>query len=409
MYMKSPIILSLVALNLLLASAAPTAAKNTKSIELTPIATVEASLPGSTAAEIVAHDPLTQRIFVVNALAAKIDVFNISNPHDPLLVDTIDVTPYGAVANSVAVHDGLIAVAVEASPKTKPGHVAFFDADLQFLVVVQVGAQPDMLTFTHDGRFVLTANEGEPSAYPAMPTLETDPEGSVSVIDLSPGIGALTQANVRTAGFGAFTRASLDPSIRIFGPGASVAQDLEPEYVATSHDSKTAWVTLQENNALAIIDIPSATVLQIVSLGKKDHGLAVNSFDASDSDSAINIAAWSRVFGMYQPDAVVAYKTGGQNYLVLANEGDVRADWPGYTEEIRVNNVRYPLDPTRFPDATNLKGNARLGRLTVSLASGDIDGDGDFDEIHSLARALSLFARPTAPCSGIAAVSSNSK
>src|SRR5262245_45471140 len=177
----------------------------------------------------------------------------------PTKVGSIDVKPYGAVANSVAVRDGIIAVAVENAVKTSPGKVVFFDRNLNFLSQVEVGALPDMLTFAHNGRFVLVANEGEPNdAY------TIDPEGSVSIIDLSKGVAKLTQANVRTADFNVFNHAMLDPSIRIFGPGASVAQDLEPEYIAVSHDSKTAWVTCQENNAIAIIDIASAKVTKLV-------------------------------------------------------------------------------------------------------------------------------------------------
>jgi hypothetical protein len=361
------------------AGAAP--ANKSKAIVLTPIATVNASTPGISAAEIVTYDPGTQRLFVVNARAALIDVFDIHDPHTPVLAGTIDVTPYGNVANSVSVHAGVVAVAIESDPKTAPGHVAFFTTDLEFLSVVQVGAQPDMITFTHNGQYVLTANEGEPRSY--VPGDVDDPEGSISVINVSGGAANVTQANVRTADFHGFTKQSLAPGIRIFGPGATVAQDLEPEYIATSHDSKTAWATLQENNALAIIDIPNARVTRIVPLGLKNHGLVENAFDASDRDSSINIKAWPRVFGLYESDAVAAYEVGGNTYLVMANEGDVRADWPGYTEEVRVGASSYVLDPVRFPDAATLKANANLGRLKVSLASGDLDGDGDFDEIHS--------------------------
>ncbi|MGI8601550.1 MAG: choice-of-anchor I family protein [Verrucomicrobiales bacterium] len=366
------------------------------SIKLQAISSVEASTPANynaSAAEIVAHDPGTQRLFVVNAQAAKIDVYIISDPLNPRLFKTIDVKPYGAVANSVAIKNGVVAIAVEADPKTSPGKVVFVKtSNLKVLAHVEVGAQPDMVTFTSDGHYVLTANEGEPSSYPSTPT--TDPEGSVSIIDVSGGVGNVTQANVQTAGFGAFSLASLAPGVRIFGPGASVAQDLEPEYVATSEDSQTAWVTLQENNALAIIDIPSATVTRVVPLGTVDR--SASGFDPSDRDGGladanadgvpdgIKIRTWPRVYGMYQPDSIASYKVGSQTYLVLANEGDARTDWPGYNEETTVGSASYKLDdPVTFPDALTLKKPANLGRLKVSIASGDTDGDGDFDEIHA--------------------------
>ena len=258
----------------ILAMTVQSASAKAPSIELTPISSVAAITPGISAAEIVAHDPSTQRIFVVNALAAKIDVFDISDPALPQAIVQLDITPYGAVANSVAVHDGIIAVAVEANPKTDPGKVVFFNNALEFLTSVEVGALPDMLTFSQNGRFVLVANEGEPSL-----DYTVDPEGSVSVIQITRGSNGGFSATTRTADFKAFNNATLDPSIRIFGPDkskppgavASVAQDLEPEYIAVSQDSKTAWVTCQENNAIATVDIASAKVTKLTGLGFKDH------------------------------------------------------------------------------------------------------------------------------------------
>src|SRR5690606_12253132 len=115
----------------------------------------------------------------------------------------------------------------------------------------RVGVMPDMVTFTPDGKFLLTANEGEPD-----PAYTSDPEGSVSVIDISSGIEDLDQDDVYLIRFAAYND-SLEVlkkrGVRIYGPEATVAQDLEPEYIAISPDSRRAFVTLQENNALAII------------------------------------------------------------------------------------------------------------------------------------------------------------
>ena len=173
---------------------------------------------------------------------------DLSNPAAPALAFRIDLNPWGADAHatSVAVRDGVVAVAVpQGDDDTAPGKVLFFDVAGRLLSEVTVGALPDMLTFTPNGRFVLTANEGQP-----LGNYSFDPEGSVSIIDMTGGAASLTDADVTTADFRRFNGATLDPSIRIFGPGATVAQDLEPEYIAVSHDSKTAWVTLQENNAI---------------------------------------------------------------------------------------------------------------------------------------------------------------
>ncbi|QIF05101.1 alkaline phosphatase [Roseimicrobium sp. ORNL1] len=383
-------------------------AKSPHSISMTPISSVAAGSFLTSAAEIVAHDPATQRIFVVNAQAARVDVYSIANPAQPIVVGSIDASAFGGVANSVAVHDGAVAVAVESTVKTNPGKVVFFNTNLEFLAQVTVGSLPDMLTFTPNGRYVLTADEGEPSD-----DYTVDPEGTVSIIDVSKGVASVTQADVRTANFRAYnskTRAELfngtgtgpKPAIRVFGPNATVAQDLEPEYITVSQDSKTAWVTLQEGNAIGIIDIDSATVKDLVGLGTKDHSLASNGFgssnalDASDRDGIpvanngrINIQNWP-VKGLYLPDGIDCYKVGNQTYLVLANEGDSR-EWSGYAEETRVGSMA--LDPTAFPPAvaTELKKNNNLGRLKATKAQGDTNGNNVYKEIYTFgARSFSI-------------------
>src|SRR5690606_3072229 len=145
--------------------------------EVSKLGTYTTGVFAEGAAEIVAYDPDTKRLFVVNAQAATADVLDISDPTDRGLENTIDVTNYGAVAISVAVHNGVVAVAIEADPKTDPGAVVFFDTDGGFISSVTVGALPDMITFTPDGNMVLTANEGEPNG-----DYDIDPNGTVSIV-----------------------------------------------------------------------------------------------------------------------------------------------------------------------------------------------------------------------------------
>jgi hypothetical protein len=341
------------------------------------------------AAEIVAHDPGTQRLFVVNGRDRRLDVLDIHDPANPVKVAMVDMSPYGAVVNSVAVHNGLIAVAVEASPKTSPGAVVLLDSTLTVVNAVPVGALPDMVTFSPDGRWVLCANEGEPNTYNNF-GMETngpsiDPEGSITVIDLSTGVAT---PSVRTATFTAFN-SGVPAGVRIFGPGATVAQDLEPEYIAISENSSTAWVTLQENNALAVVDIASATVTRLIPLGAKDHSVPGFGLDASDQDGGINIQPWP-IFGLFQPDSIASYRYQGQTYLVTANEGEARADWPGFRDDARLNTLK--LDTNVFPNGDFLKQTNNLGRLTVSRIDGDIDNDGDLDAIYTYgARSFSIW------------------
>jgi hypothetical protein len=351
-------------------------------IELQRLGTYSAGVFNAGASEISAHDPQTQRLFVVNAAASGIDILDISNPSSPTLFGTIDVTPFGAQANSVDFRNGVLAAAVQANVKTDPGKAVFFDAAGNALSAVNVGALPDMLTFTPDGKRVLVANEGEPND-----DYTVDPEGSVSIIDLTPGAANLTQRHVTTAGFTAFNNCQLDPSIRIYGPNATVAQDLEPEYIAVSHDSRLAWVTLQENNAVGVLDVKHKRFLALIGLGFKNHSQHGKGLDASDRDNAIRIAT-RPVLGMYMPDSIATFRFFGIPLLVMANEGDSRA-YPGFDEEARVKDVT--LDPAAFPDAASLRLDANIGRLKMTKAQGDTDGDGDFDRIHSFgARSFSI-------------------
>jgi 2',3'-cyclic-nucleotide 2'-phosphodiesterase/3'-nucleotidase/5'-nucleotidase len=345
-------------------------------ISLAPIGTYETGIFDESAAEIVQYDPKTQRLFVVNANQATVDVLDISDPTNIQALDSISSTAFGGIANSVAIFDGVIAVAVENENTQLPGKAVFFDVDGNFLSSVEVGALPDMITFTPDGSKVLVANEGEPND-----DYTIDPEGSVSIIDVSGGFENLTQDNVTTADFRAYNDRRdelIAAGVRIFGPNATVAQDLEPEYIQVSADSTTAWIALQENNALAVLDIASGEVTDILPLGFKDHSLPGNGLDVSDRDGAINIANWP-IKGMYQPDGFATYEVDGETYIVTANEGDAR-DYDGYSEEARIKDL--VLDPVAFPNAAELQADEALGRLTVTTANGDTDGDGDFDELY---------------------------
>jgi 2',3'-cyclic-nucleotide 2'-phosphodiesterase (5'-nucleotidase family) len=332
-----------------------------------------------TDAEIVAYDAGTQQAFVT--AGTTIAVVDLSDPTAPTVPATIDVAvsldafAVGGVT-SVDTDNGVLAAAVEAADQTDPGRVAFYDTTtLALLSSVEVGALPDMLTFTPDGMNVLVANEGEPDD-------GVDPEGSVSVIDVSGGVGAVDDTDVATADFGEFDaiRAELvSAGVRIFDTTPTVQQDLEPEYIAVAQDGTTAFVTLQENNAVAVVDIATATVSSIIALGVKDHDLAGNGIDASNEDASdfnngINIRNWP-VFGMFMPDAIASYAINGQTYYVTANEGDAR------DEDDLVKNLT--LDTTAFPDAATLQLDENLGVLEVSTIDGDTNGDGYFDQLFA--------------------------
>jgi len=346
-------------------------------------------------AEIAAFDPTTKRLYVANSIGGKLEILNLANPAAIAAVASIDIKSYGGL-NSVAVRNGVVACALENSNPQQDGSVVFFDQNGVFQKQVTVGAMPDMITFSPDGRYVLTANEGEPNA-----AYTTDPEGSVSVIDVSGGIAGLTQANVTTATFTAFNgqaAALRAQGIRLYGGLAAspstVAQDLEPEYIAVSANSQTAYISLQENNAIAVLDLATKQITALRPVGYSDHSQPGHSLDASDRTTEVLMANWP-IKGMRQPDAISLFEVNGTSYLLTANEGDAR-DYAGFSEQVRLGANGYALDATTFPNANLLKNEAVLGRLNVTNKLGDTDGDGDFDEIYAYGgRSFSIYNATT--------------
>jgi hypothetical protein len=346
-------------------------------------------------AEIVSFDASNKRLYVANSVGGKLDILNLTTPTAIAAVASINISTYGGL-NSVYARNGLVACALENSSPQQNGSVVFFDQNGTFLKQVTVGAMPDMITMSPDGRYVITANEGEPNA-----AYTTDPEGSVSVIDISGGIAGLTQANVTTVGFTGYNgqaAALRAQGIRIYGgPAATpstVAQDLEPEYVAVSANSQTAYITLQENNAIAVLDLTTKQFTALRPVGYSDLSQPGRGIDASDQTTDVLVANWP-IKGMRQPDAIAAFEVSGTSYLITANEGDAR-DYSGFSEQVRLGATGYALDATAFPYASLLKNNNVLGRLNVTNKTGDTDGDGDFDEIYAYGgRSFSIYNATT--------------
>ncbi|WP_241280054.1 choice-of-anchor I family protein [Chryseobacterium cucumeris] len=360
-------------------------------IQLNYLLSFDPSGNNSSSTEIVVHDPSTQRLFTISSITDVFDIIDFSNPSIPSVIKTVNMAPYGGIT-SIAVKNGIIAAA---SPNTDPqqnGSVVFFDINGNFLKQVTVGALPDMITFSPDGTKVVTANEGEPNdAY------TVDPEGTISIIDISGGVGNLTQSNVTTLNFNSFDNqvaALTATGLRKVRTNNTLSQDLEPEYVTISADSQKAWVTLQENNAIAEINLATKTITGIWGLGKKDMSLPGNGFDASDNNGEVLIANWP-VKAYYVPDAVQNYKVGNTNYIVTANEGDEK-DLSGFSERTTVGASTYILDPVLFPNANVLKASYNLGRFRISSATGNMDGDAEFEEMAALgARSFSIFNADT--------------
>ena len=329
---------------------------------------------GSNSAEIVAFDPTTDKLYIANSIGAKMDIVNFSNPSAPVLLNSVSMTPYGNL-NSLTVHNGVVAVAVENTNPQLNGKIVFFDQNGMYISDVTVGAMPDMITFNNDYTKVLVACEGEPKS-----DYSVDPEGSVGIVDVAGGYATLSAANVTMVNFQSFNgqeAALRTQGIRIFGPGSSAAQDFEPEYITISEDNSTAYVSLQENNAMAVINIATGTVSAIRPLGAMNYANGNNGLDASDQTAGVFIGS-APIKGLFMPDALAHASISGTEYIFSANEGDAR-EYTAITEVARLSAT--PLDAS-IPDQNILKHNQFLGRINVTNASGDTDGDGDIDDIH---------------------------
>ncbi len=330
--------------------------------------------------EIVAYDALSRKLFSLNGANDRLDVLDIGDPSSPKLVSTIDLSPYGATPNSVAVSNGIVAVAMEADPKTDPGRVVFFSTAGDFRSQVVVGAQPDMLTFTPDGSRVLVANEGEPNEGDTI-----NPEGSLSIIDLSGGVLSPT---VTTATFSAFD--GLEAKLRGQGvritAGKPFSVDAEPEYIAVAPDGSSARITLQENNALAVLDLSAGltygTITAIQALGLKDYATGIPSVSTYDFDEAslpvigTTPAGQELKLGGFSGLFFEGIDAASGDLLFLTNTDRGPNGEPSDLLPAVPGNERPFALPAFAPELVRFRLNAATGQITISQRIALTQADG---------------------------------
>ena len=291
----------------------------------------------------------------------KIDLLDGNDIDISSLVQSADFT-YGDMTSVAVSHDGTsLAVAIQGKETNANGRVALFDCNQDGTITLkqlfEVGVQPDMVVFTNDDGQILTANEGEPrDGY----TGAVDPKGSISVIN--------TKTNkAKTVDFTAFDsqRDALIEKGIVLKKGVLPSTDLEPEYIAVS-DSK-AYITLQEANAIAKLDLNSLEIEDIYSVGFEDYSKIA--IDIDKKDEKYNAQTYDSLKGIRMPDAISVYTVDGIDYLITANEGDSR-DWNGYSNEIEVNFGKGKTSPTGKITADN---SGLTGKITFFDTS-DYDG-----------------------------------
>ena len=348
-------------------------------------------------AEIIAHHDSTGHLFVINGVTESVDI--IDND-DLTLVASI---PVDRPLQSLAIHGDTLVVAAANSTNTQaPGAVIFYNL-LTYARTkeIAVGSLPDAVFFSPNGKKVVVCNEGEPDDIWDEDNLGTDhnPEGTVTIIHIDDHpVADLDDSHVVHVDFNEFDVIDLrEDGIKVTGPGSDVidtittlSQYLEPEYAAISKNSKRAYICLQENSAIATIDLDTSEVLSIMGLGVKDMGLQYNAFDASDKSITVDIKPWPNVRGMLQPDGIALLEQHGHQFIVTANEGDAQ-DYGGYSEEARVGDAEIVLNTVAFPDAVTTKLDENLGRLKITTELGK-NVNGEYEELYAYGgRSFSIF------------------
>jgi hypothetical protein len=375
---------------------------------LTPIGTYRADGFDASAAEVVAFDASTQRIFTINGAMRRVDVLDAADPRALRIVGCLDLG--GDPTSVVALGDGFAAVAYQPPAaggidgKSLPGLVAIIDPDAERVATVSVGIGVDAITVTPDGRRLLTADEAEiPTVFDGDPA--SIPVGSVSVIELPTDLSQLAQDDVTVVPLSQLDDVALDEHVRRSPRIPTFGQDAEPEFVVVSSDSSTAYVALQESSAIAVLDLDALRFTRVFGLPVVDHSLDGAHLAPSDrpsvpgraldpSDPSIPDAAFAdavntqrrahRVVGMPMPDGIALLEQEGRSFILTAEEGDAREWGRNYEDVARVSQLGSRADrPPVCPGAYTAEELQVLARLTVSTLDG-VTAQGCIAQLHAL-------------------------
>ena len=329
-------------------------------------------------AEIVKYNPDNQKFYVINGKLQTIDIVDLSslktNTHQDLSKEkSINIAEllnsnsfqYGDLTSiDINTENQIIAAAVQDVDYTKNGRIVILDYDGNILHTFEAGVQPDNVVISKDGNHILSANEAEPRM-----GLENgaDPEGSVTIVNYE-------TKQAKTVLFDNTSVIDSDVHIRNNGSLADAVHDLEPEYISLTEDGKTAFVSLQENNAIAKINVETGKVISVKSLGFKDHSLPGNGLDAARNDK-IEIESLP-ILGVYMPDSIDVIEKDGMTYLLTANEGDA-TEWEEFVNVKDFKKIKdsIQLDPSLFKGFTQQEAEATFERMKSS---------GDYDKLEVL-------------------------
>ena len=327
-------------------------------------------------------DHTVQQLYSVNQNSTGFRIIDYSDVSKPNVLQLVDVSGFMSNIRSIEAATGFVFVAGDGSSAQLPGKLLIYTNKGIFVKQLSLGATPDRMGFSDNNRYLIIANEGVPDDNHV-----SDPQGTVNIIDVSSGINPLTQADVKTVDFTLLDTTAYDPLIHIYAwNGALPSQDVEPEAVTVRSDNNTALIALQENNAIAVIDLSTASLTDVKGLGYRDY--SVKGLDASDVGSSVNIATHPRLYGIHQPSDLASFSHMNADYVLTVNQGDPR-DYTMYNEMVQVKNQ--PVDPSKFNNLADLLNDTVLGRLWVTSEFGDMNGDLLKDSLFSFgSRSISI-------------------
>lgn len=265
---------------------------------------------GGSVAEIIAASPDGNTLVFTNAGDSQIGFVDISNPASPVALGIIEVdgeptsvaiTPNGQYAIA-AVLDKIDEDAGETIADQAPGNLIFISLTSREVIaqVPLLGIGPDSVDISPDGSKLVVAIEDEEDT----DNLPGSRPGSINFVTINydnPANSQVTQVPLTLSGMA----------------GVNYAEDPQPEFVKFSPNGDIVAVTLQENNAIALLDANSETVIRIFSAGTSVR----EGVDLTEDDKIQLTAPFK---GRREPDAIAFTPDG--NYLITANEGDTEHD-----------------------------------------------------------------------------------
>lgn len=325
-------------------------------------------------AEIVKYNPSNNKFYVINGSESTIHIVSLDelnqDPSQQMKNDKIidlaeavstDGFEYGDVTSiDINTKLAIVVAAVQEKDYTKNGKIVVMDYNGNILKQFEAGVQPDMVKVTADGRYILTADEGEPRQ-----GLENgvDPKGSVTIVDYLEETSKIVYFD---------NESLIDSNVIIRNQQGGALTDLEPEYMALSGNNELAYVTLQENNAIATIDIKTGTVKSVKGLGFKDYSVDGNGLDAANNGE-IEIETLP-ILGVYMPDGIKCVTINGVDYLVTANEGD-GTEWEEFKTVSKLGKIKDKLNvnPSLFKGMTEEEVEEKMDEILNTTKYDDLE------------------------------------